>query len=106
DYDPIGLDRIKVYFFCLSVIFSETGLHFFGIMLSRLLDLDQRSAEILGVQEQHRLAVSADLGLAVSQHARAALTQTIARRSDIAHLITDVMDAALRIAREEVGNWR
>src|SRR5882724_8182090 len=88
------------------MIFSENRLPLFGIMLSRLLDLDQGSAEILGMQEQHWLAVGADLGLAVPQHARAALTQTIARRSDVAHLVADVVNAALRSAREKIGNWR
>ena len=38
---------------------------------SRLFELDQRAAEILRVQEQHRLAVGADLRLAVAEHARA-----------------------------------
>ena len=38
---------------------------------SGLLELDQRAAEVLGVQEQHRLVVGADLRLAVAEHARA-----------------------------------
>ena len=38
---------------------------------SDLLEFDQRAGEILGMQEQHRLVVGADLGLAVAQHARA-----------------------------------
>ena len=38
---------------------------------SDLLDLDQRADEVLGMQEQHRLAVRADLRLAVAEHPRA-----------------------------------
>ena len=43
-------------------------------MASCLLELDQRAAEILGMQEQHRLAVRADLRLAFAKHARACAT--------------------------------
>ena len=37
---------------------------------SNLFQLDQSTAEILGVQEQHRLAVRADLGFAVAENPR------------------------------------
>src|SRR5262245_28967078 len=37
----------------------------------RLLDLDQGAAEILGMQEQHRLVMGADLGLAIAEDAGA-----------------------------------
>ena len=46
---------------------------------SGLLQLDQRAVEILGMQEQHRLAVRADLGLAVAEHARARGLELVAR---------------------------
>ena len=40
-------------------------------MGSGLFDLDQGAGKVLGVEEQHRLAVRADLRLAVAQHPRA-----------------------------------
>ena len=60
-----------------------------------LFDLDQRAAEILGVQEQHRLAVGADLRLAVAEHPRAC-AQSVARRLDVGDLVADVVNAAVR----------
>ena len=45
---------------------------------SRLLELHQRAGEVLGVQEQHRLAVGADLRLAVAEHAGALRQQPVA----------------------------
>ena len=44
-----------------------------------LLELDQRAAEILGMQEQHRLAVGADLWLALAKNARALRHEPVAR---------------------------
>ena len=35
-----------------------------------LLELDERATEILGMQEQHGLAVGADLGIALAEDAR------------------------------------
>src|SRR5438093_10370763 len=71
---------------------------------SRLLDLDQSSTEILRMKEENRFAVGADLGLPVPQNARATRAQAIARRFDVAHLIADVVNAALRITQQKIGN--
>src|SRR6476619_4241923 len=68
---------------------------------SRLLDLDQRTEKVLRMQEQHRLAVRADLRIAVAKHARALRFQPVARGENVIDLIADVMDAAVRIALEE-----
>ena len=59
-----------------------------------MLQFDKAAVEILGVQEQNRLAMSADLRLARAQHPCAAGLQMVARGQDIVHLIADVMDAA------------
>ena len=44
-----------------------------------LLQLDQRAAEVLGMQEQHRLAVRADPRFAVAEHPRPRRLQGVAR---------------------------
>ena len=53
------------------------------------------------MQKQHRLAVGADLRHAVAEHPRALLDQGVARRDDIGHVITNVVDAAVGIALEK-----
>ncbi len=58
------------------------------------------------MQEQHRLAVRADLGVAVAEHARAFGFQLVAGAKNIVDLVADVMDAAVRIAFEEFGDRR
>src|SRR5689334_680994 len=60
---------------------------------SCLFQLDQRAEEVLGVQEQHRLAMGADLRLAIAQHARAFGLQVVARGDDIVDLVADMVDA-------------
>ena len=49
-----------------------------GIKREQMIQLDERTAEILGMQEQHGLAVRADLGHAVAEHPRTLLDQCIA----------------------------
>src|SRR5664280_1046259 len=84
----------------------EVGDMLFGTMRLRLLEFDQSAAKILRMQEQHRLAVGADLRLAVAEHARALRLQGVAGGADIGHLVADVVDAAVGIALEELGDWR
>src|SRR5689334_21135522 len=50
---------------------------------SDLLELDERAAEVLRVQEEHGLVMGAKLGLAVAQHASALGLELVARRPDI-----------------------
>src|SRR5665213_257947 len=96
------------------MIFSEnrfpspikSGTGFFRIMRSRLLQFDQRSAEILRVQEHDRLAMRADFRLAVAEHARALALQRVARRQNIRHFVTEMMNAAVRIFFEKLGDRR
>src|SRR5262249_32753097 len=71
-----------------------------------LFDFDQRAGKILRVQEQHRLAVRADLGHAVAEHPRTFFDQGIAGSDDVADLITDVMNAAVGIAFQEFRDRR
>src|SRR5580693_2554833 len=69
-----------------------------------LLELDQGAAEILGMEEQYRLVVSAEFGLAVAKHARAFGLELVARGNDVFHLVADMVHAASRIALEEVAH--
>ena len=50
---------------------------------SCLFELDQRAGEVLGVEEEHRLAVGADLRAAVAEHARALGEQAVAGGGDV-----------------------
>ncbi len=73
---------------------------------SDLLEFDQGAGEILGMQEQHRLAMGADLGFAVAEHARAFRLEAVAGSADVVDLVADVVDAAVRIALQELGDRR
>src|SRR5580704_5526265 len=73
---------------------------------SGLFEFDQSAAEILRVQEQHRLAMGSDFGLAVAEDARALPFQAVARRDDVVDLIADMVDAAVGIALEKFRNRR
>jgi len=68
---------------------------------SGLLELDQGAVEIPGMQEEHRLAMRADLRLTPAEHPRAGSEQVIACGDDVIHLIADVMDAARRVLLEK-----
>src|SRR5262245_64558482 len=74
------------------------------LMPSGLLDLDQRAAEVLRMEEQHRPAVRADFRLPIAKHARARSLEAIAGGADILHLVADVMDAPARVPLEECGD--
>ena len=56
------------------------------------------------MEEQHRLVMRADLGLAVAQHPRALSLQLVARGIDVLDLVPDMMDAAVGVARQAVGD--
>ena len=58
------------------------------------------------MQEQDRLAMGPDLGLAIAQHPRPARLQPVARRQDVLDLVADMVDAAGRVAGEEGGDGR
>ncbi len=59
-----------------------------------------------GMQEQHRLAVGADLRLALAEHARALRHEPVARFPDVGHLVAEMVDAAIGVALEEGGDRR
>src|SRR5262245_25442766 len=73
---------------------------------SGLLDLHQRAAEVLGMQEQHGLAVGADLRLAVSEHPRTLCLELVPGGADVVDLVADMVDPAVRIALEELRDRR
>ena len=58
------------------------------------------------MQEQHGIAMGAGFGLTVAQHTRSRGAQAIACSSDIGDLVTDVMNAARRVALEETADRR
>ena len=58
------------------------------------------------MQEQHRLAMRADLRLAVAEHPRAGRHQPVARGQDVVHLVADMVHAAGRVLLEEGGDRR
>ena len=73
---------------------------------SSLLQLDLRAAEILRVQEQHRLAVGTDAWLTVAKYPCAAGRQSIPGRTDILYLVAYVVHATGGMALEERGDGR
>ena len=58
------------------------------------------------MEEQHRLAVRTDLGLAIAEHPRAFLHQRITRRENVRYFVADVMNAAVGVALDELRNRR
>jgi hypothetical protein len=56
--------------------------------------------------EQHRLAVGADLRIAVAQHPRTFRDQLVAGRDDVRHFVADMMDAAVGVALNEFRDRR
>jgi hypothetical protein len=71
---------------------------------SDLFDLDQRPGEILRMQEQHQLAVGANLWLAIAEHARAVGFESIAGGEDVLDLIAEMVHATVGIALKEFGD--
>src|SRR5260221_2635880 len=69
-----------------------------------LLQLHQRAAEILGMQEQHRLVVGADLWFAVADDPRAAGLELVAGGNNIRDLVADIVHAAARVALEAISH--
>src|SRR5439155_15186717 len=74
--------------------------------VSRLFQLDQGAAEILGVEEEHRLAVGPDFWLAVAEHAGARCAQAITRGDDVADLEAQMVHAAGRVLVEKAPHRR
>ncbi len=66
----------------------------------------KRAAEILRVQEQHRLVVGAKPGFAVAEDSGAAGAQPVAGGDDVVDLIADVMHAAGRVFVEKPAHRR
>jgi hypothetical protein len=73
-------------------------------MSSGLLQLNESPAKIFGMQEQHRLAMRADLWLAIAEHTGSLPFQLVSRGDDVIDLVADVVDAPVGIALEELRN--
>src|SRR5215510_15103964 len=71
-----------------------------------LLELDQRAEEITGMDEGDALARDVALRLAAAQHAHAGRAEAALGLRDVVDAETEVVDAALRIALEELGYGR
>src|SRR5580704_1045563 len=69
--------------------------------ISGLFEFDQRAGKILRMQEQHRLAMGADFRFAIAQHPCPGRFERIARGANVADLVADMMNAAIRIAVEK-----
>src|SRR5262245_58358036 len=78
----------------------------FSLPALRLFELGQRAEKILGVEEQHRLAVRADLRVAVAENAGTLRLELVARGDDVVDLVADVMDAAVAVLLQELGDRR
>src|SRR3546814_16721799 len=74
--------------------------------VSGLFQFDQRTAEILRVQEQHRLAMGTDARLPVAQDAGTPGLQAVARLQDVVNLVAEVVDPAARRLGAEPGDRR
>src|SRR5689334_20554996 len=73
---------------------------------SCLLQFHQRAEKILWMKKKHRLAVRADLWLAVTENTRALLFERIARGANIGNFVAYVMDTTVRITFEKFCNRR
>ena len=71
-----------------------------------LFEFHQRSTKVLRMQEQHRLAMCADLGFAVTEHARAVFNHPVAGGLDVRHFVAQVVNAVIGIVFEEGGDRR
>src|SRR5258706_14988952 len=71
-----------------------------------LFQFDERSAKILGVEEENRLSVRAGLWLSVTQNAGSRGNQAIAGRKDIVDLIADVVNAAVGVPLQKLCDGR
>src|SRR5438128_379933 len=73
---------------------------------SCLFQLDQRAAEVLRVQKQNGLAMSACFRFAVAEYTRALRLERIAGGADVRHFVADMVDAAVGILLQKFRNWR
>src|SRR5262245_38282579 len=71
-----------------------------------LLELDQRAEEVAGMDESDALAGDVALRPAAAQHAHAGRAEAALGLGNVIDTETEVMDAALRIALEELGHGR
>src|SRR5437763_9171140 len=58
------------------------------------------------MQEQNGFTVCSDLRLRLAQDTHAARLEGIARETDVGNFVTEVVDAALGVARQKLGNRR
>ena len=58
------------------------------------------------MEEEHRLAMGPDLGIALAEHAGAVGDEPVAGGDDVVDLVAEMMDAAVRVALEEGRDGR
>ncbi len=75
-------------------------------LFSGLLQLDQRAAEILWMEEQDRFAMGAELRLGVTEYPHAVPFKFLTCRRDVFDLIADMVDAAFGHAPEKICDRR
>jgi hypothetical protein len=90
-----GLDHgVKGGHFAMSSYLSGVRTADAKAMPEGNITIDQRAAEILGMEEKDRLAMAADARFAVAQDTRAIRHQLVARGQNVLDLITNMMNAA------------
>ena len=67
-----------------------------------LFEFDERPAKVLRMEEENRLAMRANFRFPIAKYARAFCNELLAGGLDVVDLIADVMDAAFRVAFEEL----
>src|SRR6185437_16051090 len=80
---------------------AATEIQLMGL---HLFQFDQGTQKILGMQKQHRLAVCADPGGSVAQHARSGRFQPVAGGDDVFHLVAKMMHAPGRVLLQECSD--
>ena len=70
-----------------------------------MFKLHEAAVEVFWVQEQHRLAVSADLRLARSKDAGARGFQVVTRGKDVFDFVADMVDAARGVLFQKALDW-
>src|SRR4051794_38782660 len=73
---------------------------------SDLLQLDQRTEEVLRMEEKHRLSMCTNLRLAIAKHPRPRCPQPVSNCKDIIDLVADVVHAASGILFKKGRNRR
>ena len=58
------------------------------------------------MEKQNRFAVGANFRFAVAKHARALRLERITGNANVGYFVADVLDTAVGILLQELGDWR